>query len=93
MAGMPTHPHEIDWGLIRFLAYIALGVPVALLYMRQRRMTASTKSAPGRVSALVVFTLACLWPLLLFAMLLANRQSSSRSKTQAQRESDKDKET
>ncbi|HEV2968555.1 MAG TPA: hypothetical protein VGY55_01120 [Pirellulales bacterium] len=74
---MPVHPHD-DWGSVCFLIYCLIGLPVVWLHVRQQRMIESTKQS--RQSGIVVYTLAVMWPLLLFAMLLNYWQSSPRSR-------------
>lgn len=51
--------------------YCALGLPVAWLHLRQQKMTESVNQIQlAQGQALVVFTLAVMWPLLLLSMLL-----------------------
>ena len=73
VAQMTLTPDTIT-GIV-LIAYVAVGIPVAWLHMRQQRMVESVKQiqlAKGR--AMVVFTLAVMWPLLLLAMALAHFQ-------------------
>ena len=58
------------WGQLWLWGYVIAGIPVALLHMRRQAMGASAIQAGQRLNMMVIFTLAVIWPLLLFSMLL-----------------------
>jgi L-lactate permease len=66
-----------DWGKVYLVIYCVVGLPIVWLHMRQQRMIESAKKS-GQLH-LVVYTLAVLWPLLLFAMLVNYLQPSPKS--------------
>lgn len=75
---MPDDPDA--FGTIVFAVYLALGLPVAWLHLRQQRMHESLAQAPNAQSrSLVVYTLAVMWPILLFVMALAWLQRKPQS--------------
>ncbi len=58
-------------GKIFFAIYVAAGVPVAWLHIRQQRMIEPVQQVQhSEVRSLLPFTLAVMWPLLLFSMAL-----------------------
>lgn len=57
-------------GLVYFLVYWAIGFPIALLHIRQQRMTESVKQCHDKVQSGIVGILATMWPVLLFSMAL-----------------------
>ncbi len=59
--------------------HLAIGVLVAVLHIRQKRMASSVKQS-GRLMIGVVLLLATMWPILLFAMLLNAIQQPAGSK-------------
>ena len=59
------------YGKIILALYIAAGIPVAWLHIRHQKMHESfSQIKQPQASSLVIYTLAVLWPLLLFAMAL-----------------------
>lgn len=71
------------FGKILFAIYLVAGVPVAWLHIRQQRMLESVRQVRHPQSqSLVIYTLAVMWPILLFAMAL----TYLRSKPQRKRE-------
>jgi hypothetical protein len=60
---------EDDLGRLYLAIYCAIGLPIVWLHMRQQNMISSTKKS-GNAAGLVIYTLAVMWPILLFAMVL-----------------------
>lgn len=63
-----------------FAIYLAAGIPVAWLHIRQQKMAESVRGIPyQQTQGLVLYTLAVLWPLLLLAMALNYLQRKPKS--------------
>lgn len=74
---MQTDPETID--SLWFWLYVAAGVPVAWLYLRQQKMQKPYSTIPLRqAKSIVIFTLATMWPLLLLSMGLSYLQQKPR---------------
>ena len=66
-------------GKILFAIYLAAGIPVAWLHIRQQRMLESVRQVrQPQAQSLLLYTLAVMWPILLFAMALTYLQSKPR---------------
>ena len=66
---MENDPEAVE--KIILAIYVAVGIPVAWLHMRQQKMTESVRKIPyAQTQSMVIYVLAVLWPLLLFAMAL-----------------------
>ena len=63
-------------GKLGFGLYLLIGVPIALRFMQQQKMTASSKQSGTH--RLVVLILAIMWPVLLFAMFVNYLQDTER---------------
>ncbi|WP_428307459.1 hypothetical protein [Lacipirellula sp.] len=78
---MKQDPDQL--GKFVFLLYVAAGIPVAWLHMRQQKMMASHKQLKQvQGQGLVTYTLAVMWPLLLLVMAL-NWKQRKRQPSQA----------
>lgn len=65
-----------------FAVYCVVGLPIVWLHMRQQKMVKPTRQIQlAQVQGLVVYTLAAIWPLLLFSMLLTYLQRKTDNKS------------
>ncbi len=67
------------WGKLILAIYCLIGLPVVWRHVRQQKMTQSVgQIQQSACQGLVVYTLAVIWPILLFAMTLTYLQQRKR---------------